>query len=78
MEYLKVNVYLHYLRLKSKKWAKPTPFIKANLYSFNQLFATKFNRSPYLKTQFVTIKEKDLYPNLKEPLPVTDFIQKIL
>ena len=52
MEYLKVNVYLHYLRLKSKKWAKPTPFIKANLYSFNQLFATRFNRSPYLKTQY--------------------------
>jgi len=52
MEYLKVNVYLHYLRLKSKKWAKSTPFIKANLYSFNQLFATRFNRSPYLKTQY--------------------------
>jgi len=34
MGYLKVNVYLHNLRLKSKKRDRLISFIKANLYSF--------------------------------------------
>ena len=51
MDYLKVNIYIHYLKLKTQKWSNPTPLIKANLYSFNQLFARRYNRSPYFQTQ---------------------------
>ncbi len=51
MDYLKVNIYIHYLKLKTQKWSSPTPLIKANLYSFNQLFARRYNRSPYFQTQ---------------------------
>ena len=51
MDYLKINIYIHYLKLKTQKWSNPAPLIKANLYSFNQLFARRYNRSPYYRTQ---------------------------
>jgi transposase-like protein len=51
MDYLKVNIYIHYQKLKTQNWSKPSPLIRANLYSFNQLFARRYNRSPYFKTQ---------------------------
>ena len=47
VDYLKVNIYIHYRKLKSQKWNAPAPLIRANLYSFNQLFARRYNRSPY-------------------------------
>jgi transposase-like protein len=36
MDYLKVNIYIHYQKLKTQNWSKPSPLIRANLYSFKK------------------------------------------
>jgi len=51
MDYLKINIYIHYKSLKTQKWRKPSPLIKANIYFFNQLFAQIFERLPNFQTQ---------------------------
>jgi transposase-like protein len=51
VESFKINIFIHYKKLKTQKWCKPQPLIKGNLYSLNQKFAQVFDRSPLIKTQ---------------------------
>ena len=43
---LKINIYLTYLRVKHKRWKKPSPGIVANLYHCRQLFAQRYGEQP--------------------------------
>ena len=45
-EVLLVNCYLQYMKLKRRRWAKPIPHIKANLYALRQLFAQIYGELP--------------------------------
>jgi len=51
LDYLKINISIHYKSLKTQKWRKPSPVIKANLYYFTQAFAQIYGRLPNSKTQ---------------------------
>lgn len=49
-ETFKINIFIHYKKLKTQKWNKPIPLIRGNSYSLCQKFGQIFGRSPNMAT----------------------------
>ena len=45
---LELNCYIKRNQLKNKKWNKPVPLIKGNIYYLMQMFASMYGEQPYI------------------------------